>query len=75
MLLYQTFAERRYSSDAGEYIAYGLKVSEIGAEISARVLISDISTCKEKVDALAAKFNIHQLSLLHLNDVIEDEIA
>lgn len=75
MLLYQTFAERRYNRESGEYIAYGLKVFESGAEGSPLKIVPDISVDRDAVVQLARKCTAGQLSLLHLEDVIEDFIS
>lgn len=69
---YVEFEETLWSEEVGFYIGYGIKVVENGKEM---LKISDVSTDKDAVKALAEKCNKGCLDPIHLFDVIEDYLA
>ncbi len=60
------FSEILTDVDNNRYAAYGIKCVENG------VLVSDISTNKNKMDEFVKTLNTQQLDPIHLKDVIED---
>lgn len=70
MYLYVPLEEHLHSNEIGDYLSFGLILKdENGREL---VKISDISTDEAFITEMCQLFNIHQLSPIHLLDVIED---
>lgn len=63
--MYKIFKEIMKNEEI-EYETYGI---ECGDEI-----ISDISTDKDFVEKIVRKLNDGQVSLLHIKDIVEDEM-
>lgn len=68
MIQYKVQKEQAYNSACGQYDTYGVAVYEDGMLLSA---VEDISLDKDKVAALADRFNRDQLSPAHLEEMIE----
>ena len=69
---YEIFEEYCNSEICKSYIIYGIDVYENGALKNA---IHFVTKDLEKVKALTKKLNQCQVSPIHLNDIIEDEIG
>lgn len=70
MFHYHLLKEILYSDELGEYISFGIQVTNQRGDKVASV--SDISTKQDYVEELCRLFNKNNLSPLHLRDVIED---
>lgn len=76
MYLYQVIREKQYNVDIGAYFSFGIKIYYIKDRVVQEACtISDISIDEKKIRELAAACNIHQLSPLHIFDVIEDFLS
>ena len=70
--LYEAVRHTAISEEIGDYVTYGIRVSEGGRELS---FTADVSTDRETVERLAANCTDGQLDPIHLGDVIEDLLA
>ena len=70
--LYEAVQHTAISEEIGDYVTYGIRVSEDGRELS---FTADVSTDGEAVERLAANCTDGQLAPIHLGDVIEDLLA
>ena len=70
--LYEAVQHTAISEEIGDYVTYGIRVSEDGRELS---FTADVSTDGEAVERLAANCTDGQLAPIHLEDVIEDLLA
>ena len=68
MIHYEVQKEQAYNSFCGQYDTYGITVYEHGKLLS---VVEDISLDRDKVEALADRFNRDQLSPAHLEEMIE----
>ena len=63
-----------YSEDCGEYISYGIRLTN-GCFIRREIeTIHDVSTDISVVRKLVVSFNKHKLSPIHFKDAVEDAI-
>ena len=69
--LYVPLEESCFTDDAGEYISYGIAVTDDGGDAGK---VSDVSTDLELVREICEKCNRGQLDPLQLREVIEDHI-
>ncbi|MCH5185185.1 MAG: hypothetical protein J1F64_03575 [Oscillospiraceae bacterium] len=67
-MIYQSFKEHRFCEEIGEYVTYGIKTEDEA------YTISDISSNDEVIDNITGCMNKNDVSVLHMNDVIEDMI-
>lgn len=70
--LYEAVRHTAISEEIGDYVTYGIRVSEEGRELG---FIPDVSTDGEAVERLAANCTAEVLDPIHLDDVIEDLLA
>ena len=70
--LYEAVRHTAISEEIGNYVTYGIRVSEDGFELG---FTPDVSTDMETVVRLAANCTAGQLDPIHLGDVIEDLLA
>jgi len=70
-LEYSLLEENLFHSDIGTYKAYGLAYKGIDGSIS----ISDISTCRQKVEDMLKLFTKCKLHPVHLHEVIENLLS
>ena len=72
MFLYLPIKESFFSSEVGEYVSYGIRVLDSeGNEIER---ISDVSLNQSIVTELCEKCTKYQLDVIHMYDVIEDNL-
>ena len=72
---YHIIAERCSHPDIGVYRSYGIHAFEvIGNHIRPVTQMHDITSIQTHAEALVQLCNKHQLSPIHLNDVVEDFI-
>jgi hypothetical protein len=70
---YWAVAERGHSAELGGYDTYGLLAASTEPDGRGAVkLLHDVSPDGETVRSMAEKFTKHQLSPVHLLDVVED---
>lgn len=62
----------KLSKAEGDYITYGITVYDGPHKVA---LVSDVSTRFSFVFSLCIKFTAHQLSPMHLMDVLEDILS
>lgn len=77
-LVYSVVRETGSNPDLGEYVTYGIAGEEVMAstgECGERILVHDVTTKKALAEEWAKLFEEHQLSLVHLKEVIEDRIV
>ena len=67
---YLPFREELYSDDIGKYVSYGIRVLNSQGHIIESV--SDVSVDKDFVTELCYLWTRHQLSPIHMRDVLED---
>lgn len=67
MVMYELTEQVVVSEAVGSYISYGLQTQG--------ECIEDISSVREKVEALAGRLNACELSPLHLRDAVDDWLA
>jgi hypothetical protein len=70
---YSVIAEIWRSSDNGEYLVYGLLVSErVTGRWRGLDAIHDITTVRRTADEMARAFNFRRLSPRHFREAVED---
>lgn len=69
MIHYEVFREYRFDRTFGFYETYGISAFENGR---IAYTIKDISTDKDKINALTQRFNTEQLELQHMRQAIEE---
>lgn len=76
MYEYLTVKETLNTPEFGEYTTFGIKIAERkeNAEPEAILFISDVSLNQALVESITERCTEHQLSPIHIFDVIEDEI-
>ena len=67
---YLPFREELYSDDIGKYVSYGIRVLNSQGHIIESV--SDVSVDKDFVTELCYLWTRHQLSPIHIRDVLDD---
>lgn len=72
MLLYQAIKENLYHEDIGNYVSYGIAVTQDGVTVD---FISDVSVDEDEVRELARIFTESGLSPIHLVDAVEDFLS
>ena len=73
--LYIAVKELLYSDDLGEYTTYGIRALEYReGSLRETAFVSDVSVNHAFVKKLAADCTKHQLSPLHLLDVVLDRL-
>lgn len=65
---YSLVSKKCYDTDANESCKYGIMVAGTNYEMT----LYDIHNDKETITKMIELFNIHQLSPIHLQEVIED---
>lgn len=71
MGVYSVICDTLVSDDGVTYEAYGIK-----AQVREHtVMISDITTVREEIDALVDICNREELDIIHIYDVVEDFLA
>jgi len=77
-LVYSAVEENGENDDVGKYVTYGIcgKLVEIdtGKCIESE-MVHDVSTKRRLVEKWAALFEMHQLSLIHFREAVEDRIV
>ena len=71
MCIYRTVKEKLYHRDVGDYTSYGIEAVQ-GGEVIA--FVSDVSVNETFVTSLSELFTKEQLSPMHLQDAIEDNL-
>ena len=69
---YECVREELISDELGVYVSYGLRCVSDGEE---DFFISDVSSERKVVEALAKRCNLEGLEYVHVYDVIEDILA
>lgn len=70
---YRTFREHLYDENLGWYYTYGITVTENQKEIWTQVMeISDVSLDHHFVENIVNVFTRHQLSPIHLREVLDN---
>ena len=70
---YQPICESVFDPELGKYDTYGIRASRKTPEGWELIeFIHDVTTEKELVKKMARLFNIHQLSPIHLREVLID---
>ena len=73
---YHIIAERYQHPDLGLYRSYGIHAFEIvDKHVYPVAVVHDITTVRTQAETLAQFCNKHQLSPVHLHDVVNDFIA
>ncbi len=73
MVRYEVVGERLYSPDHGWYTGYGIRAyRRVEDAWEPVVTVSDLSTDRQAVEALAHRCTAGELSPIHLRDVVED---
>ena len=74
MIRYKVVEASLHHPDAGDYIAFGICAyhDKTGHHV---LSVSDVFLNRHDAEALVQRCNLHNLSLIHLPDVIEDAIA
>ena len=76
--VYSVVDEKGRDCEIGEYVTYGIMGETIRTdtgECIEHLLIHDVTTKKDLAERWAKLFEEHQLSLIHLQEVIEDRIV
>ena len=68
--MYRLMAETHWMEEVGNYVSYGVQVCK-GDEVLCT--ISDLSLDKNRVADFVERCNREELSVLHIQDVIDDE--
>ena len=68
--MYRLMAETHWMKEVGNYVSYGVQVRE-GGEVLCT--ISDLSLDKNRVADFVERCNREEVSVLHIQDVIDDE--
>jgi hypothetical protein len=71
-MYYEIIAERLRCEDEGYYDAYGVLVKDDSG--NERLRISDVFTDKKTAEEFVCRCNRLELDIIHIYDVIEDEI-
>lgn len=72
---YSVVKEFQHTPELGQYLTYALQASrKTNQGWEAVATVHDISSEFPFVQAMAERFNRHQLSPLHLHDAIEDSL-
>jgi hypothetical protein len=72
-LKYSVIAEVRRSRDHGEYLTYGIQVSERTRTCwRGRGVIHDITTVRQTADEMVRTFNLWRLSPEYFKEAVED---
>lgn len=70
---YQAVRELRDDPEIGQYLTYGIRASRRTMRNWEQIeLLHDVTTEGPVAEKLAELFTLHQLSPIHLRDVIED---
>lgn len=70
---YQTVHERMCNLELGQYDTYGIQANRKVLYGWEKIeLIHDVTTNQQVAELLVNLFNQHQLSPIHLHDVLED---
>lgn len=67
--------EEHHNLNGHKRISYGIAVyadADIDGTVTVIATVNDITSDKQKLEELVQKCNCLELSLIHLNDVIED---
>lgn len=76
MFCYESVREKFFSEEAGEYTAYGIKVSrDIYGKREQIRYIRDVFISEQEATKFVEKCNRLGLSPIHIDDVIEDMIG
>ena len=73
MVQYQIFQERLLSDEIGTYTAFGIRAER--ADRTEVCRISDVFLPEQQAAVFVELLNRHQLSPIHLRDVIEDTLG
>ena len=69
MSYYKCIEQLFFDETIGNYITYGIEITE------GNRIISDISCNKERVNEIVRLINKHQVSPIHITDVLENLIS
>lgn len=71
---YYVFSEEIFNEEIGHYVSYGIGVADDKNQFDIKK-ISDVSTNKDAILRLVFLCNELELSIIQLNDVVEDFIV
>ncbi len=66
---YKCIEQKLFDENIGNYITYGIEITE------ANKIIDDVSCNKDKTNKIIKLLNKHQVSPIHLYEIIEDLIS
>ena len=66
---YKCIKQRLFDESIGDYITYGIEITE------ENIIVNDVSCNIEKVNEIVRLINMHQVSPIHLYEVIENLIG
>ena len=69
-ICYSVVAQTVDASSTLRYTTYGIQATDYRGETL--LIVEDVSTKKAFVDSLVKKLELHEVSTLHLIDIIED---